>query len=507
MPYLRALLSLVTLFGGHFLNRRLDRVVLIGTLLVLTLATYMSTPYAMLWAPDVNLLYVILAPRALLLLIAIVSAWLTFKDARHATATPLNWTMRITGALLCVAGVLAYVESVFFATAFDLSALADTTAAEVVAAPASYFRTFHAYAHFGGTASTHDLPAPPSGPERLRGRITLDGRGVSGVQLYVVLNSKYKADKLRTDADGIFEIELPAGTWHLNHISLMAWEQAPEDRQLVLISGREPLRGSGQYHTHGWGPPGLEVKLPLAPEAFALEMTLRDEVALTWPPDTSPGGQYSEDPTATEADFATASIGWQPVEGATLYEVQISHVERKKNSASYSPVLMRRVSGTSLTLNSLPKRSATTASRPDEYAVQVFAFDAQRRLVTSSKFDFDRQLFTLAGMHRLGREEQFAESTPEAPPKVISEEYEVNELRLSLVAKLLDRKAFDEARTTLAKVTADAPPGRATALRGRLAALQGDCVTATKLFDQADLEGGAGCSPLEDRRLCMVPQN
>ena len=44
MPYLRALLSLVTLFGGHFLNRRLDRVVLIGTLLVLTLATYMSTP-------------------------------------------------------------------------------------------------------------------------------------------------------------------------------------------------------------------------------------------------------------------------------------------------------------------------------------------------------------------------------------------------------------------------------------------------------------------------------
>ena len=52
----------------------------------------------------------------------------------------------------------------------------------------------------------------------------------------------------------------------------------------------------------------------------------------------------------------------------------------------------------------------------------------------------------------------------------------------------------------------DAPLGRATALRGKLAALEGDCVTANRLFDRADAEGGPGCAPLKDRMLCAAPQ-
>jgi hypothetical protein len=44
-------------------------------------------------------------------------------------------------------------------------------------------------------------------------------------------------------------------------------------------------------------------------------------------------------------------------------------------------------------------------------------------------------------------------------------------------------------------------------LRGRLAALQGDCLSAIRLFDKADAESEPGCVPIEDRKLCEAPQN
>ena len=90
-------------------------------------------------------------------------------------------------------------------------------------------------------------------------------------------------------------------------------------------------------------------------------------------------------------------------------------------------------------------------------------------------------------------------------PEVISAEYESNDLRLDLAAKLLDQRRLDDARRVLEQVTKDAPRGHALVVRGRLAALQGDCVTAIRLFDKAESEGE--CAPLEDRKLCEVPQN
>jgi hypothetical protein len=42
MSLRRALISIVTLFGGHFLNRRLDRVVLIGALLVVPVVAFIG---------------------------------------------------------------------------------------------------------------------------------------------------------------------------------------------------------------------------------------------------------------------------------------------------------------------------------------------------------------------------------------------------------------------------------------------------------------------------------
>jgi hypothetical protein len=173
-----------------------------------------------------------------------------------------------------------------------------------------------------------------------------------------------------------------------------------------------------------------------------------------------------------------------------------------------SPMLTRRLSGATLPLASLPQRSASALA--DEYSVQVFAFDAAGRLLTESSMKSDGgigiepadRLFQLTGATRLGREQQYVGFT--GRPQVISAEYEINDVRLNLAAKLLDQKRFDDARRVLDLVTKDAPPGRASALRGRLAALQGDCVTAIRLFDKAECE--AGCVPVEDRKLCEAPQ-
>lgn len=85
---------------------------------------------------------------------------------------------------------------------------------------------------------------------------------------------------------------------------------------------------------------------------------------------------------------------------------------------------------------------------------------------------------------------------------MISLEYEANDQRLELATKLLDQKRFDEARHVLDQVTKDTERGRALALRGKLAALQGDCATAIRLYAQAEREGGCGCVPVEDRKLC-----
>ena len=510
MPILRALLSALTLFGGHFLSRRIDRVVLIGALLMLVVIGYIAMPWMLMFMPGPNVDHFWMffkLPLVLVAAIAVLSAALTYVDARKAQQAPLTWTMRITGAGMSAVGVLVMLAVVYIGGFVDLVPAKPGEGSSEPRVAGKVYRNFHAFASFGGNARTFDLPKPPSGPERLRGRITLDGRGAEGVLLYVVLNSKYKLPNLRTDARGIFEVPLPAGAWYVNHVGVDGWESQPESRNLVMISGKEPLKSDDYYRPYSHPNDfGFEVRLPGTPGAVALELELRDTLAMSWPPDTDPLVRRDGEEAVPTVELRNATIAWQPVAAASEYQVQISHVTREGDRTTYSPILMRHVSGSELPLASLPQRSAGEAARSDEYAVQVYAFDATGQFVSQSNMDFDRRLFKLAGSGRLAREEQRYASLPSSR-KVISDEYETNELRLSLAAKLLDQKKFNEARETLRQVTADAPPGRATALRGRLAALQGDCVTANKLFDQAELEGGAGCVPNEDRRLCMIAQN
>jgi hypothetical protein len=153
-----------------------------------------------------------------------------------------------------------------------------------------------------------------------------------------------------------------------------------------------------------------------------------------------------------------------------------------------------------LPLASLPQRSASALA--DEYTVHIFAFDAAGRLLTESGTERADRMFKLTGATRLGKEQLYVDRSGKR--QVISAEYEINDVRLQLATKLVDQKRFDDAHRVLDEVTQDTDRGRAAELRGKLAALQGDCATANRLFDEADKEGG--CARIEERKLCEVPR-
>lgn len=498
MPLRRALLSAITLFGGHFLNRRLDRVVLIGTLIMVAAVTSIGVPVAHTFLGQPNFTFVTWALRMPLILvgaIALLSAGLTFGDARQSLDGPLTTTIRVTRMPLTLCGLLVLPASFAIAAMSRYTPVGESPPepTELLAPAADQLR-------FGGGVDTIGfLPSPASGPERLRGRITLDGSGIEGAQLSLTLNSQYKVQHLHSDSHGVFEIPVTAGKWHINDIAVNDWSGRPKDRHLILFSDQEPTKGGGQYSRFNFHlADGLEVSLPAPSRAIPVEIQFRDALDMTWPPDTGRGN-------VPDADFSIAEISWLPVKGASEYEVQVGHVVREGSMTFPSTILTRRLSGLSLPLASLPQRPASALV--DEYSVHVFAFDADGRLLTESNVasyvDSQDRVFKLTGATRLGREQQYVGFA--GPPEVISAEHETNDLRLELASKLLDQRRFDDARRVLEEVTNDAPRGRATALRGRLSALQGDCVTAIRLFDEAGSEGG--CVASEDRQLCEPPRN
>jgi hypothetical protein len=93
LPFRRALLSAITLFGGHFLNRRHGRVALIGALLVVALISSIGGLYALVTIGGVRFYSVAAtwAPRLLVILVvavAFLSAGLAMRDSPRVVRCP-----------------------------------------------------------------------------------------------------------------------------------------------------------------------------------------------------------------------------------------------------------------------------------------------------------------------------------------------------------------------------------------------------------------------------------
>lgn len=491
-----ALLSLLTVFGGHFSNRRLDRVVLVGTLLLCAAMANIAVGLIGVLFRDGVWLSVLIATPLFIVLTAVASALLAFRDARgRAERAPLGRTMSVSGVLLSICGLATLYLS---ASSLMLGRFYPGGASEYVtmageSANPEYFGTS---IHFGGSVEDWDAPPPPRGDAHLRGRIMVDGRGAEALHMDVFINGRYKAE-VTTDEHGVFDIQLPAGTWYVNHVATTSWDQKPERRELELFSSGDSPKGDGMYQRRSFfDPRGLEVRTVESSGSPALTLELRDLLTVEWP---APHSQPIPDGTSVTgpATLETSAITWRPHEAAAEYEVQLSHVIREGSTTRFTPMLRRRLSTTRLPLASLPQRAASEGDESDEYTVRIYAFDSQGRLLTHSGSDPDELTFNLGGELRLADEPQTRSVARE-----FSDEHVLNSMRLALVSKLLDQKQYEEARQTLDRVTADAPAGQVLALRGRLAALQGNCREALELFAKAEEEGGPGCVAPSDRQLC-----
>jgi hypothetical protein len=495
MPIIRALVSALTFFGGHLLNRRLDRVVqILGLLALVAVVSYVVVPqvlFRLAHEPEA-FEWLWKAPQLLILVVAIASAAITWLDARLPPAAPLSLTNRLAGAVATVFG-FALLSTMLLAFVPQRGRMASSTAPQDFAAT-EVFKSFHASAHLGGRNAGPDAPEPPSGKHTVRGRIVLDGRGVADAEVRLRLNEEFETDRLATDDEGLFETSLPPGPWRINGVSVVDWDGAPADRDLLLFSDLDPLKTETAYSRHDFGARGLELQLPLPASAQTPTFYLRDALEVAWPERTNVF-LMERDAALPEASIAQSTIRWTPVAHAVEYEVQISALTREQNSTSYSMLLRRRLSESALALASLPQRTSSTATS-QEYLVEIYAFDAGNRLISETSSNNGELVFRIEGVSHL------AEERTSRRESSTSAEHFKNLERLSLVSGLLEYKQLAAAKDILAAVTQDAPPGRKAGLEGSIAALEGRCAEARALFHQADAAGGIGCAPPKYRKLC-----
>lgn len=500
MPFLRALLSALTLFGGHFLNRRLDRVVVVfAALTTLVVVSYFVFPTLIFSARGAGLIpWAFRAPAVMIIAIALASATMTWGDAKSPAQSALSASAWVAGSLVSLFGFMLLSVATLSLLASPMTERSRTSFSSNSSSSSSRSFThgfIYASSHLGGFARTSKLEPPPSGSHPLRGRILRDGRPAEGAEVKVMLNATFQTDELITNEQGEFEVRLPPGKWFLNEVTVTRWQGASEDQKLLLFSEYEPAKGTGYYSRRDTAKDtGLEFTLPQSTDARMPTFELRDAILVNWPARTA---RIPPVAAAPVADIATAAIAWQAVPAATEYEIQLNSVTRKGDMTSYESLLLRRQADSSLRLADLPQHPRNSA-QPAEYSITIFAFDSAGKLLSETAA-FGEYNFSLAGDVRLAEEAAPRSATRNGG------EYFRNMERLSLVSGLLEYKQVDAARTILNDVTDDAPPGRKAAMQGAIEALAGNCAAALPLFDQADAEGGAGCAPGKYRLMCAPP--
>lgn len=488
MLLLRVLLSAVTLFGGHVLNGRLDRVLQVFALLAIVGGVCFLAPTLLFSVSRTELLpdTLKLAP-ALPLIIAVVSAVLTWKDARTSPVPPLSLTTRVAGGTVSVFGLIV----IALATMMLVVTTGGTYSSGNSIGNYSPSHLIYASTRLGGNIRYDELKRPPAGTHPLRGRIVMAGRPVASAEVEVILNEAFRAESLTTNARGEFEILLPAGPWTLNEVTVTRWPDAPEGANLLLLSEYEPLEDSGYYSRVHDNVGALRIELPTAANFEYPTFELREPIAMQWPADSEfmPSGPSE----APKADLATATIRWEKVPGAAEYEIHLDSVERLPKTLKKHLIQRRRQSDTQLRLADLPKQNEPATAR--EYSVSVIAFDARGKMLSQSRGGSKHYAFILDGETQLA-DEPVHRSSPEDAEQLRDME------RLSLVSGLLEYKQLDAARAILKEVSDNAPPGQKAAMQGAIEALAGNCAAAIPLLDQAEKEGGLGCAPGKYRAMC-----
>jgi hypothetical protein len=218
-----------------------------------------------------------------------------------------------------------------------------------------------------------------------------------------------------------------------------------------------------------------------------VDRSRRNRFKVVWP---SPHGRRQE------AAIDRSLIQWEPYPQAASYVVKISHVTREsERSTTFSQIIYKRVDGAnSLSLAQLPH--ATSDARPEEYSVEIRAYDQSGTFLSETEHGF--ATFSLTDKHVLVEYDQSAGMTFDQND--VERRFQAQQA-LEAAEVLIKNGMFPEAGKLLEQADVSILPGRSALINGYLFAAQGQCKEAGKHFKNATVLGET-CIPESYRMGC-----
>lgn len=508
---LSPLLSLFTAVGGHLLNHRPDLVLLFFVLLLLaiTLPMYVvpmylfntaDTDYASLKNLSGTISQILSVSLGILL---VASAVVSLLKADAATTLPRISVSGKVGGLL--ATFISLVMIAWTVSAYNLLhniRLNNGTIASVSdesdgsAITFRHSNHFHHYVRYSNEWVDEAGLAPlPNGDSYLTGRITYQGEPAKGVSLFAIVNSRYRSQAVTTGNDGYFHITVANGKWTVNRIELTGWKQRPDTGDLTITAGIDPTLSKSMYRSGpNFNSPGLTLQATEA-QTFQSDLTLamHDIPVITNPAKL----KQKSDPNSD-------IIKWEPVNGASHYQLQLHETKRDGNSTSYYPTVWFNTDNTNVALSQF-KSVDNGDSVDNEYTVKIFAFDGQGKLLSSNdfsrnssiilngrKFVSEREIRTLGDTTDMSGEEfmQLLEATQR------------DRRRIEAAQTLIKDNMTDAALSLLEKVETEKLDKEKSVALGMAMAATGKCEEAHNLFTELDMQHDRSCKPDFVKQLC-----
>ncbi len=501
------LLSTLTLVGGHFINRRWDRALLLFVVLALwSVGVYVLT-VAQVWdTPTEGALQdaaVLFSLPWKIHLAGVAVLWIaglavTSIDARRSDISPpYRWTVSgVVGAvglsMLSFGLLLVPLMPLLFVTVF-IEYFADSS--DLLPGSISISqrdRHFYHYVNLGrGSDAPREPGKLPSGDGYLRGQFIYEGRPAAGVTLTLGLNGKYETERLTTDDNGIFAVRLPRGEWTVNRLVTHEWVDRPTTDGFVIVSGTEPKLVAGRYNRYYWADrEGVKVTATDQPGVPQLNLAIRSRIAVTWP---------RENAKRTPTTLADGAIAWDSYPGAETYLLRIDELKREGQTTTMHEVTTKLLAGA--TQFALAGLTAVPGEEEQEYRAAVTAFAKDGSFLSESQGRFDRLTFVLSDKQRLVRDEEQAALNKSLNADAV-QELRANNRRIEAVEVLVQDGLFREAEKALEKIKGRVDPGKKTAVFGYLLAKRGRCPEANRLFAKAQSEAGRNCVPDYYRAAC-----
>jgi hypothetical protein len=401
----------------------------------------------------------------------------------------------VWGSICCLIFVFGFLSGSFWATKkfFKSFSIEDFSSGDdkTFFSPRDIESHFYGNIYWGGSFKpTNELEPLPKGDAKIRIKFNYNDNPAAGVGFFLALNGKYRTGNLKSDVDGVAEVTLPFGQWHLNRLECKQWSGRPQGK-FILISGDEPKLGTRPFNElfFSFGNEGKTLVLSKESKpAHSIPVEIRERIKIIWPLPGEP---------KQNATVSGSAIKWEPYPKAASYVVQINHVTREKpRTTTYSPLIHKQIIGENfLPISQLP--SVESDIPPKEYSIEIRAYGQDGAFLSESEHSFST--FSLRDNHVLV---EFDGSEGQTFDQADIEGRFNAEESLDAVVMLINKALFAEAERLLELSDTSTMPARTALLKGYLSASQGNCEKANKYFEES-LSLGQKCIPERYRMSCF----